>query len=104
VADDENIDEGGEDFGVLRAWPSTDHQRILQGPILAEERNAAQVEHCQQVRVTDFVLEAETDEIEILKRREGLKTVERHAVVPQQGLEVEPRSEGSLAGPLRVVV
>src|SRR5215831_19354570 len=68
------------------------------------QRDPAQIEHRQQVRVANFVLEAETDEIEILKWREGLQAVKRQAVLPQQGFEIEPGSESALASPLWIIV
>ena len=71
---------------------------------LGVQRNAAQVEHGQDVGVADFVLQAEADDVEFAQRRERLQAVERQAVLAQLGLEIDPRREGPFAGPLRIVV
>ena len=68
------------------------------------QRNAAQVEHRQDVGVADLVLQAEADQVEVAQRRERFQAVERQAVLAQLGLEVEPGREGAFAGPLRIVV
>ena len=60
--------------------------------VLAVQRNAAQVEHGQQVGVADLVLQAEADQVELAQRRERLQAVERQAVAAQLGLEVESRA------------
>ena len=49
-------------------------------------------------------MEAEADEVELGERRERFEAVQRQFVVSQLGLEVEPRRERPLAGPLRIVV
>src|SRR5439155_24905773 len=87
VTDDEKIDKRSEYLRILRARPAADDQGIGQGPILAMQRDAAQIEHRQQVRVADFVLKTETDQVKILQWSEGFQAIERQAVLPQLGFE-----------------
>jgi hypothetical protein len=56
-------------------------------------RDAAEVDHGEQVRVAHLVLEAEPDHVELGQRRERFEPVQRQAVGAQLGLEVEPRGE-----------
>ena len=104
VADDEQVDERRQQFGILSAGAAGDDERMIERAILAVQRHAAEIEHRQDVRVADLVLQAETEQIEVLQRRVRLQAVERQPVVAQHFLEIEPRREGAFAGPLRVVV
>ena len=92
VADDEEVDERGEQLRVLGARAAGDDQRMVEGAVLAVQRDAAEVEHGQDVGVADLVLQAEADQVELAQRREGLQAVERQAGLAQLGLEVEPRA------------
>ena len=60
----------------------------------------AEVEHRQDVRVADLVLEREPDDVEPVQRRERLQAVERERVVAERLLEVGQRGEDALAGPV----
>ncbi len=99
VADDEQIDERGQHFRVLGPGASRDYQRVIEGPIFGMQRDAAQVEHGQNVGVTNLVLKAEADQIELRERRESLQAVERKPALAEQGFEIEPRGEGALRRP-----
>ena len=81
VADDEQVDERGEQLRVLRPGPAGDDQRMVERAVLAVQRNAAQVEHRQDVGVADLVLQAEAEQVELAQRRERLQAVERQAVL-----------------------
>ena len=65
VADDEEVDERGQHLRVLRARAAGDDQRMVERAVLAVQRNAAQVEHGQDVGVADLVLQAEADQVEV---------------------------------------
>ena len=67
VADDEQVDERGEQLRVLRARAAGDDQRIVERAVLGVQRDAAQVEHRQDVRVADLVLEAEAEDVELAR-------------------------------------
>ena len=95
---------GASSFGILRAGTAGDDERMIERAILAVQRDAAEVEHGQDVGVADLVLQAEADQVEVAQRREGFQAVERQAGAAQLGLEIEPRREGPFAGPLRIVV
>ena len=103
VAEDEQVDEGGEQLGVLGAGPAGDHQRVVRPAVLGVERDAAEVEHRQDVGVADLVLEREAQHVEPAQRREGFEAVERQASRAQRGLEVGQRRERPLAGPVAAV-
>ena len=77
---------------------------MLQRAILAMQRDAAEVEHRQHVGVADFVLQAESEDIELGERRERFEAIERQVRLPQFLLEVDPGREGAFARPLRIVV
>ena len=64
------------------------------------ECDAPQVEHRQNVRVADLVLERKSQDVEPAERREGLEAVERQSVLSQRGLEIGKRRERPLAGPV----
>ena len=64
------------------------------------ERDAAQVEHGQQVAGADFVLQGEAQHVEVRERSEGLQAVERQLGGAQLGFHVGPGGEDALAGPI----
>ena len=104
VADDEQVDERGQHFGVLGAGAAGDDQRMVERAVLGVQRDAAEVEHGQNVRIADLVLQTEAEEVEVAQRREGFQAVQRQPGLAQHGLEIDPRGEGAFAGPLRIVV
>ena len=67
-------------------------------------RDAAQVEHGQDVGVAHLVLQAEADQVEVAERGEGFQAVQRPVLAAQQGFKVDPGSEGPFAGPLGIVI
>ena len=81
VADDEQVDERREQLGVLGARAAGDDQRVVRPAVLGVQRDPAQVEHRQDVRVADLVLEREAQDVEPVQRRERLQAVERQAVL-----------------------
>ena len=80
VADDEQVDERRQHFRVLRAGAAGDDERMVERAVLAVQRDAAEVEHGQDVGVADLVLQAEADQVEVAQRREGFQAVERQTV------------------------
>ena len=67
-------------------------------------RDAAEIEHGEDVGVADFVLQAEAEHVELIERRERFQRVNRQPMPAQDRFEIEPRREGPFAGPLRVGV
>ena len=99
VADHEEVDVGGQQLGVLGAGAAGDDEGVDGAAVLGLERDAAQVEHRQQVRVADLVLEREAHDVELGQGRERLQPVEGDLVLAQGFFEVGQGGEGPLAGP-----
>jgi len=77
---------------------------MIEAAILAVERDAAQIEHRQNVGVANLVLQAEAHQVEVAQRRERFQAVQRQTMPAQNLLEIRPGGEDALAGPLGVVV
>ena len=92
VAGDEQIDERRDRLGILRARAAGDDQRMLHRAIDAAQRNAAQVEHRQDVAGADFVLQREAEDVELVERRERFEAVERRAGFAQGLLHILRRA------------
>src|SRR5206468_3402988 len=93
-----------ENFGILGARAAADDERMIERAVARKKRDAAQVQHREQVGVADLVLQAEADYIEVDQGRKGLQAIERQVCFPQLVFEIQPGREGPLAGPLRVRV
>src|SRR5207302_3697497 len=104
VADYEDVDEWRQDLRVLSAGAAGDDERMVERAILAVQWNAAQVEHGEDIGVTNLVLQAEADQVEIAQWRERLQAAQRQAMAAQLPFEIEPGGKGPLARPLRIVV
>jgi hypothetical protein len=68
------------------------------------QRDSPQVQHRQHVGVAHLVLQAHSQHVEPVQRREGFETVQRQPRGAQFPLEIRQRGEGAFAGPARVVV
>ena len=95
---------GASSFGVLRAGAAGDDERMVEGAILGVKGDAAEVEHRQNVGITDLILESETEHVEIAQRREGFQAVQWQSGLAQRRFQVLPRREGPFTSPLRIVV
>ncbi len=80
-------------FGVGGHGPARDDQRIVVAAVLAAERDAAEVEHREDVGVGELVLQREADDVEVAERARRL---ERHeGSLPfstSSALHVDPRA------------
>ena len=104
LADDEGVDEGAHRSGVEGGWAAGDDQRVPLVPFLPAERNPAQFEHHQDVRVGELVLEGEADDVEGGKRPLRFQGAEGEAASAQQGLHVRPGGVAALAADVRQAV
>ena len=95
VAEQHRVEELGERFRVERTRTTGDHQRIGRASIGGAHRDAAEVEHGEDVRVRQLVLQAEADDVELVERRVRLERDQRMVVLAQDRLEVEPGSVGA---------
>ncbi len=70
VADDEQVEKTGHRFGMERARPAGNDQRMIHGPVFRRQGDAAQIEHRQHVAVGKIVLQGKAQHVELPKRRE----------------------------------
>ena len=90
VPEQKAVDEVGDGLRVKRAWPAGDDQRMVRAAVSRMQRDAAHIEHRQHVRVGEFVLEAEADDVECVQRPVGFERHEREVVRAQLPLHVGP--------------
>ena len=104
LADEERVDERRQRLRVRRGRTARQHQRRVLAPVGGTNRQTAQVQHRQHVRVGQLVLKREADHVEVGDRRGGLQRDQRQAAGAQLGLAVEPGGEDPLArDPVRLV-
>ena len=75
---------------MKRARPAGDDQRMVRTALSCKQRDAAQLEHRQHVRIGEFVLEAEADDVERVQRTVGFERHERNVMLAQLPLHVRP--------------
>ncbi len=90
LADHEGVDEGRHGQGVEGAGAAGDDEGMVLPARGGAEGDAAQVQHGEDVRVGQLVLEGEADEVEVAERRARLQRGERQAAADELGLEVRP--------------
>ena len=100
IACDEHVNKLCQRFGVLGTGTAGDYKRISQRSLVAVERNAAHIEHRQNIDATDLVLERKTENVKITKWRERFQTEERIFFFPHPRFHVGPRSERPFADPV----
>ena len=97
VADQENVDEIGHNLRRRGGGASGDDERNFERTVDAPKRDAGEVEHCQNVRVTKLVLERKTEEIERGERGKGFERINREVRVSEDRLHIGAGAEGALA-------
>src|SRR3989475_10272460 len=68
------------------------------------QRDATQLEHGEEIRVGELVLEAEAEHVEVGEREVALERDQREPARAQQGLQVGPGGVGALGGHLAAEV
>jgi len=104
LADDEGIEEGGHGERVERTGPAGDHDRVAIAPVLRPPGHPPEVEHRQDVRVGQLVLQGEADEVKGPERRAGFERPERQPMLPQPRLHVRPGGVDALGADVRAGV
>ena len=84
VADDHGVEKRGHGFGVERATAAGDDQRPPLAPVGGAEGNAGEVEHVQDVGVTELVGDVERQHVAGRKGRVGLQGAKGRALFAQQ--------------------
>ena len=104
VPDEEAVDEGGHRLRLGGDRAARDHQRVLRPPVVTPDRDPAELEHVEDVREGEFVLEREAHDVERGERAARLEADERQPVLAQLRLHVRPGTEDPLEGQVRLVV
>jgi hypothetical protein len=74
---------------------------IVGGPVAGEQRNAPEVQHREDVRVRQLVLQAEADDLKIAERGRRLERCERQTAGAELGFHVDPGCMDALAVDVR---
>src|SRR3989338_3768095 len=93
-----------ERFGVERARPAAYYKRMGTIAVLRKKRYAGKIEHIEDIRITQLILESKTDYIEFIERAFRLEGEERYALLPHDLFHVVPRRERALARDISSVV
>src|SRR5206468_4846682 len=87
VAEEDAVQEGRQRLGVEGARPTGDHERMPGAARGGAQRDAAQLEHGEEIRVGELVLEAEAEHVEVGEREVALERDQREPARAQQGLD-----------------
>jgi hypothetical protein len=98
VAEQHAVEEGGQRLGVEGARAPGDDDRVARAAGGGAQRDAPQLEHGEEVRVGELVLEAEAHDVEGPEREVALERHEREPARAQQGLQVRPGGVDALGG------
>ena len=90
VAEQHAVEEGRERLRIEGARAAGDHQGVLGAALCRAQGDAAELEHGEQVRVRELVLQAHADDMKIDERRVALEGHERQPARAQQRLHVGP--------------
>ena len=104
VADHEAVDEGRQRLGLEGGGAAGDDERVLLAAVGRAQGDAAEVEHQQDVRVGQLVLQREAHQVELVQRGAGLEGDQGEARRAQLGLHVGPGGEDALGGQVRPLV
>jgi hypothetical protein len=74
------------------------------GPVLRFDGDAAQIEHAEDIRVVDLMLERKADDVEFAEGAAGLEREKRDGVLAQHRVEIGPGREGALGRPARMPI
>ncbi|MPM09036.1 hypothetical protein SDC9_55352 [bioreactor metagenome] len=97
-ADAEEIHERRHRFGGKGTRPPGGHEGMVFSPVSRQERDAAEVEHSENVGIAQFVLEGEPHHVEPVQGTAALHGSQGHSFFPEQPLEIRPWT----VGPFRV--
>src|SRR3989441_12500556 len=73
VAEEDAVEEGRQRLGVEGARPAGDHERMRGAARGGAQRDATQLEHGEEIRVGELVLEAEAEHMEVGEREVALE-------------------------------
>jgi len=104
LADDEGIEKGSHGKRVERAGSPGNHDGIPVAPVPRAQGDSPEVEHGQDVRVGQLVLQREPDKVESRERRARLEGREPQPAGAQPGLHVRPWGVDALGTDVRVGV
>ena len=73
-------------------------------PVLREQRNAAEVEHIQDITVAQFILQGKADEVKIRQRIARFERIQRDIMRAHLFFHIHPRRENTLTPNVRLFV
>ena len=97
VADLEGVEEHGQRLRVAGAWPARDHQRVVLPAVRRQHGYMAQIQHVQDIGIAHFILEGESDHVELAERFAALQREQRQVLLLQPRPEVHPGHKNTLA-------
>jgi len=100
VARHKHVDKRRERFGILCTGATRDDQRMMHRPLVATQRDPAQIEHRQQIGIADLVLQRKAENVEFGQRSEGLQAVQRQIRLAEVGFHVRPRRKDAFTVPI----
>ena len=98
VAEQDQVEERRERLGVRGRGAAGEHERRALFPLRGEKRDPAELEHREDVRRRQLVLQREADDVERRERRAALQRRQRQALRAQQPEHVAPGHERPLGG------
>ena len=104
VADHERVDELRHRLGAEGLCAAGDHQRMARVAFERTQWQPSQVQHRQHVRVLQFVLKGESDDVEFCGRDVAVEREQRNVEAPHFRFGVRPRRERQLGGGVRALV
>jgi hypothetical protein len=90
VTHTDGVEERGQRFRRHRSRTSGDDERIIVSPVFGKKRDSSEIQHRQDIRVAQFVLEREADDIEPGKGTSRFERRKRKAVKAQLFLHIDP--------------
>ena len=89
-ADYKTIEEIGQRLRIVGAGAAAHDQGIGIGAVGAGQRNAAQIQHRQDVGIGHFILQGEAHRVKLPENRPGLQTGQGSASLPHRLFHIRP--------------
>jgi len=95
-ADDEAVKKIGQRFRIISARTTAHDQGIRVGAFGAGQRNAAQIQHRQDIGISHFILQGKAHRVEIPQWRLRLQAGQGRAGLPHRLFHIRPGTVGPL--------
>ena len=104
VADHERVNKIRQRFGIERARPARDDNRVFLPAIFPQKRNAAKLQHRQNVGVAHFILQRKAHDVKGAERTAAFEREQRDFLLLHQVHHVHPRHKRALAEHIRLLI